>query len=203
MTRYDSPYYLPGPFAAATAVIAWAAMRLLGRYERPEYKASLIANLMSAGISAQLASEVSQIPDSLALTSMPRVMAYVDNLDVVKLRCVSLLEQALQQDQLKAFELGYDLAMAADLCLANWEEPSEGVKFVQNRVQSVYECAKSLGMDPKELFPFVQAANQCSTLGNLVALDPFFQSAMKQVARFLWDACDPNADLKRKLTADR
>lgn len=102
---------------------------------------------MSADISAEIASKVSNVVDSLTEIPIYTIQDYVGQLEHVKLRVLHLLEPELDQNQLRAFNLGYDLPLTKTLCHTPCEESSERIAFVQTAMVRIYQSMTELGMD--------------------------------------------------------
>lgn len=148
MRSTANPYYLAGTFGAASAVLATAAARTIGRPVRPDARASVIANLMSAGLSAASAFKVYEIGDEL--TAFPwteRAGATVFSvLESVFERSEALLGGELQSDQVQAYRLGAGLCLAYASSVVRWDTPEDGRARLTGDLARANMTAQALGV---------------------------------------------------------
>jgi len=141
MTRRANPYHLAGPFGGATALVAIGSARGSGRDPRPEARASLIADLTTAGLSAAAAFTVLELAEGLH----PEQYIF-SALDRMLEQARSTLAIGLETEQVHAFELGAALTLAHAAGVARWDAPEEGRARLQADLGRANLLAQQLGV---------------------------------------------------------
>ena len=171
MAPHTNPYYLAGPFGAAPALLATASARTSGRSPRPEARASLIADLMAAGLSASGAFKVQEFAEQLdpfPWTASPD-QSILTVLDDLLRRTHTVLASELQTDQVHAFTFGAAMCLAHSITVTRWDAPSEGHTRLLAELTRAQSAAHTLGVGEPEVGALLSAAQAPWSLPSLLA----------------------------------
>lgn len=181
-----NPYYLAGPFAAASAVLAMTSNKLAGMAENREHLAALISQLMSAGASAEAAYAVSETTKGLNPTTTDNTLSFMSKFEDVRRRTHSILEGELDQNQLTAFDLGFYFTQAHNACTVQWKLQNERKRFIVDCLVKVSDYAVTLNLELNEISVAIQTAQQSSTENDFADVASFLMVISGKALEFLY-----------------
>jgi hypothetical protein len=169
-------YYVAGPFAAAVSLFVCAAKRFAGEAPRPEYAASLVTNLISAGVSARAALEIKKIAENVRITRAKSDLGFMREIEDVGRQDRVLLLEELTSDQLAAYDLSSSMTLGNMVSSARWEIPEEKRDYLLNCLKSALGQAKVLELDTQNISDVLRSVEEEFKGGNIESLARYFQT---------------------------